>query len=195
LSGQLRLDTDRTVAQIGRTTGVAGQHLQHVMTNSPWSARTVCQPVQRAMAATPVLHGGMRIVDESAVAKTGEQRAGASRQWNGHLGKSELSQVATLLASAKGPLWTWVDGDLVLPQAWCTPAMAPLEQRLGIPGGRPVATTLAVGWRMSQRVQAAGLPCRAVACAALSGRSHWVRTTLAAATIRSRADVPRTLTL
>ena len=36
LSGLLRLETPRNYANIGRATGVAGENIQHFMSNSPW---------------------------------------------------------------------------------------------------------------------------------------------------------------
>jgi SRSO17 transposase len=123
--------------------------------------------------------------------------AGAGRQHNGRLGKVEMSQVGTFLAYAnltdpKRPLWTWVEGELFLQEHWFTSEMAPLRRRLGIPAEREFETKIELGWKMIQRVQAAGLPFDAVACDDLYGRSTWLRDKLAGAGIIYVADVPST---
>src|SRR5215470_14740569 len=97
-------------------------------------ARAVIRQVQAELAATPELQqGGVLIVDESADEKASDQTVGAGRQHNGRLGKIEMSQVGTFLGFAKGTLWTWIDGELFLPEAWFGPDKAPARQRLGVP--------------------------------------------------------------
>jgi len=77
------------------------------MSNSPWSAWTVIQQVQVEIATTQGLEqGGVLILDESADAKAGEKSAGSGRQYNGRLGKVDMSQVGTFLAYANGSVWT-----------------------------------------------------------------------------------------
>jgi len=111
LSGLLRMDTKRNFANIGRHTGVPGQNVQHFMSNSPWSAQAVFRQIQADIAATPGLEkGGVLILDDSADEKAGEGSAGAARQYNGRLGKVDLSQVGVFLAYANfsqgcGPGW------------------------------------------------------------------------------------------
>ena len=127
------MEEKRNFANIASTTGVAEQNLHHFMSNSPWSARAVIQQVQAEIAATPGLErGGVLVLDESANAKTGES-AGSGRQYNGRLGKVDMSQVGTFLAYTNGSVWTWVDGELYLPKDWFTAEKAELREKLGIP--------------------------------------------------------------
>src|SRR5205085_2692883 len=114
LSGQLRMPTDRHFAGIARTMTLAPQNLQHFMSTSPWSAAAVLAQVQAELCATPDLADGTLILDESAEKKAGDHAVGAARQWNGRLGKVDLSQVGTFLAYRCGDLWTWIDGELFL---------------------------------------------------------------------------------
>ncbi len=92
------MESTRNFANIGyNTTGVAEQNMHHFMSNSPWSAWAVIQQVQVEIAATPGLEqGGVLILDESA---------GSGRQYNGRLGKVDMSQVGTFLAYANGSVW------------------------------------------------------------------------------------------
>jgi SRSO17 transposase len=166
------------------------------MSNSPWSKPAILEQVREEIKSTPGLEqGGVLLLDESAD-EAGEQQAGAGRQYNGRLGKVEMSRVGVFLAYANLThpdrlLWTWVDGDLFLQECWFTPEMDELRQRLGIPPEQVFETKIEKGWKMIQRVQAQGLPFEAVACDDLYGRSTWFRDQLAGAKLVYMADVPR----
>jgi len=185
------MDGKRTFANIGRQVGLAGQNVHHFVSNSPWSASGVLRQVRREIAARPELRqGGVLILDESPVKKAGTKTAGAARQWNGRIGHVDLSQVGTFLAYATGPVWTWVDGELFLPERWLGPELATERERLGIPAERTFKTKVALGWEMIRRAQAEGLPFEAVACDELYGRSGWLRARLDEAKLVYLANVP-----
>jgi SRSO17 transposase len=198
LSCLLRMETKRNYTNIGCAAGVAGENIQHFMSNSPWSARAAMEQVQQEIKSMPDLrHGGVVILDESADEKAGDKSAGAGRQRNGRLGKVEMSQVGTLLAYANltdsnRPVWAWVDGELYLQEHWFTSEMAELRQQVGIPPERKFETKIELGWKMIQRVKANGLPFEAVACDDLYGRSTWLRDKMDEKEIIYMADVPRT---
>ena len=198
LSCLLRMETKRNYTNIGRAAGVAGENIQHFMSNSPWSVRAVLEQVQEEIKATPGLEqGSVLILDESPDEKAGDESAGAGRQHNGRLGKVEMSQVGVFLAHANlthadCPMWVWVDGELYLQERWLTPETAKKRKRVGIPPEREFETKIELGWKMIQRVQANGLPFEAVACDDLYGRSTWFRDQLARANLIYMADVPRT---
>ena len=195
LSGLLRLETRRNYTNIGRVTDIAGENLQHFMSNSPWPMRKALEQVREEIEATPGLErGGVLLLDESADA-AGEKKAGAGRQYNGRLGKVDVSQVGVFLAYANlthfdRPVWTWVDGELFLQEQWFTPEMADLREQLGIPPELVFETKVEKGWKMIQRVQSQGLPFEAVACDALYGRSTWLRDKMDEAGLLYMADVP-----
>jgi SRSO17 transposase len=183
----------RNFAGIGRATGQSGENIQHFMTNSPWEAQSVYRQVQAEISATPELRqGGMLLLDESADAKSGTKTAGAARQYNGRLGKVGVCQVGVFLAFVKEHIWTWVDGELFLPEAWFAPEMTEERQRLGIPAGRSFKTKVELGWEMILRVRANGLPFEAVGCDDLYGRADWFRAKMDGAGIIYMADVPCT---
>lgn len=194
MRGLLTMETKRNFANVARRVidpDDDGQNLQQFMSDSPWPAQLVVQQVRQEIAATPGLRtGGVLILDESADEKAGDHSAGAGRQYNGRLGKVEMSQVGTFLAFAKESIWTWVDGELYLPKHWFTPEMAKVRQQLGIPSERRFATKIELGWRMIQRVKAQGLPFDAVLCDDLYGRSGWLRRKLDKEGIIYMADVP-----
>ena len=166
------MDGQRTFANIGRQVGVPGQNVQHYVSNSPWSAGDVLRQVRGEIAARSELRqGGRLILDESPVHKAGTRSAGAAQQWNGRLGHVDLNQVGTFLGYAHGPVWTWVDGELFLPEQWFSAAMADQRRRLGIPAEGTFRTKVELGWQMIRRAQVEGLTFEAVACDELYGRS------------------------
>jgi SRSO17 transposase len=190
LSGQLRMETARNFANIGRHTDVPGQNLQHFMSISPWSAQAVFRQIQEEIAATPGLAGGVLMLDESADEKASGHSAGAGKQRNGRLGKIEMSQVGVLLGYAVGGLWAGVDGELYLPKHWFTPEAASGRKRVGVPDERQFATKIQLGWQMIQRVREGPLPFEAVVCDALYGQSEWLRAQMDWAGLRYLAEVP-----
>jgi len=98
LSGLLRMETKRNMANVGRKTAVSGQNLQHFMSNSPWSGRALIEAIQNEIKGHPAFQEAMLVLDESAEAKAGEQIAGAGRQYNGRMGAVEVSQVGVFLS-------------------------------------------------------------------------------------------------
>ena len=187
----LRMERQRTFTNIGRQVGLPGQNVQHFVSNSPWSAAGVLRQVRREIAARPELQrGGVLVLDESPVKKAGTKTAGAARQWNGRIGHVDLSQVGTFVAYVNESVWTWVDGELFLPERWFGPELAAEREQLGIPAERTFKTKVELGWEMIRRAQAEGLPFEAVACDELYGRSAWLRARLDEAKLVYLANVP-----
>lgn len=185
------MTTERNFTNVGRSENVAPQNIQHFMSNSPWSAQAVFKQVQSEIAATPSLRsGGMLLLDESAEEKASGKSAGAGRQYNGRFGVIDMSQVGTFLAYANGGTWTWVDGELFIPEHWFTDAMADERARVGIAEETVFAKKVELGWRMIQRVREHGLPFEAIGCDTFYGRSTWFRRTLNTAGLVYMADVP-----
>jgi len=191
LSGLLRMTKERNFSNIARTAGCSPQNVQHFMSNSPWEAQEVLMQIREEIRQTPEFAGGgALILDESADKKVSEKTAGAGRQHNGRLGKIEMSQVGTFLAYANDGVWTWIDGELFLPQHWFSRERSKERRRLNVPPDRRFATKIELGWRMIERAANEGLPFEWVCCDTLYGRSHWLRRKLAAAGLIYMADVP-----
>ena len=186
LAALLRLESDRNCTRIDRLAEQDGQPMQHFMSNSPWSARALLRQVRHDVAQRPEFAaGGWLLLDESSDEKASDHSIGAGRQYNGRLGKVEMSQTGVFLAFSTGREWLWVEGELFLPEAWCAAGKAPLRKRLGLPKERVFATKLELGWQMVERVAAEGeLNLKGVACDTLYGRSGWLRRQLAAQGLR-----------
>src|SRR6266446_5348824 len=192
LRAQLTRDTERNFANMDRTlNGGDGQALQHFMSNSPWSGQGVFSQIQAELKAIPALaHGSTLILDESADEKAGTHNAGASRQYNGRMGKVDLCRVDTCLTYANGGLWAMVDGELFLPEEWFGEAFAQTRHELGIPPERTFETKIALGLKMVKRVKAHGVPFDLLACDALYGRDSQFRADLDTAGVLYAAQVP-----
>ena len=192
LRGQLTMDGERNFANIARhMTGDDGQALQHFMATSPWSGPAVFDQIQAEIMATPALASGSTLIlDESADEKAGTHNVGASRQYNGRLGKVDVCRVDTCLTYANGGLWAMVDGELFLPEEWFGAAFAQRRKELGVPGERRFETKLQLGLKMLKRVKAHGLPFDLLACDALYGRDSQFRADVDAEGVRYAAQVP-----
>jgi SRSO17 transposase len=191
LSGLLRMDRDRNMANIGRTTGVVGQNLQHFMSNSPWSAAGLITAVQDEVRQHPEFQTeAILAIDESAEVKAGPDSAGASRQHNGRLGKVEMSQVGVFGALVTPRVNLWIAGELYLAERWFTDAYAVARRSVGIPEQRTFKTKPELAWEIIQQVHAQGVPFVAVDMDDLYGRNTELRQQLRSAGIEYYGDVP-----
>lgn len=191
LSGLLRLEAKRTMANIGRQTPVGEQNMHHFMSNSPWSGVGLVDAIQRKVKERPEFQKEtMLLIDESADEKGGEYSAGAGRQHNGRLGKVEMSQVGVFLTLASPSLSSWIDGELFIPEAWFKAEGAERRAKAGIPTDRAFQTKPQLAWKMIQRAVANEVPFEGVAMDTLYGRSKKLRADLAEAGLEYYADVP-----
>ena len=188
------MDTRRNFANIERNMrGNDGQALQHFMSNSPWSGQGVFGEIQDDIKATEALaQGSALILDESADEKAGMHNVGASRQYNGRMGKVDVCRVDTCLcyANTNVGLWAMVDGELFLPEVWFGEEFAQRREVLGIPKERKFETKIELGLKMIKRAKANGLPFEVLACDAFYGRDAQFRTDLDAEGMLYAAQVP-----
>ena len=191
ISGLLRLEAKRTLANIGRKTAVGEQNMHHFMSNSPWSGAGLVKAIQAKVKNRPEFQRDtMLLIDESANEKGGHQSAGASRQHNGRLGKIDMSQVGVFLSLATPSLGTWIDGELFIPEGWFKPEAAARRAKAEVPSERSFQTKPQLAWSMLQRAVANGIPFEAVGMDTLYGRSKKLRADLAQAGLEYYADVP-----
>ena len=134
--------------------------------------------------------GSVLIGDESADDRRGEVLIGGGRQYNGRLGKVDLSQVGVFLSLANRGKHNWIDGELFLPEAWFAESAQALRQQLGLPETRHFQTKLELFWQMVQRTQNAGIAFDAVAVDGFYGQSFWLRQQMTKANIEFYADIP-----
>ena len=196
LSSLLRMRNKRNYTTIGKESGVNKQNVQHFMSNSPWDSQGVYTQIQREIKETPALsQGGVLLLDESADAKSGKKSAGTGRQYNGRLGKIDMSQVGVFLAYVNltsHPLWTWVTGDLFLPKHWFSDEMEPERKRLGIPEEIDFRTKIKIGLDLIKTVKDNDLPFEIICFDDLYGRSEWLRGQLREDKLLYMADIPFT---
>jgi SRSO17 transposase len=190
ISGLLRMETDRNLANVGRKTGVSGQNLQHFVSNSSWSDESVILAVENEIKIHPVFQESILVLDESAEEKAGEHSAGAGRQHNGRLGKIEMSQVGVFLALVTPDVCTWIDGELYLPSAWFEEGHAEERKKTGVPDDLTFQTKPELGWQLIKRTQERQIPFQAVVMDDLYGRNETLRQNLDQAQIEYYGDVP-----
>lgn len=165
--------------------------MHHYISKSPWSGpRVIKQARQEIATHRHFASGSVLIGDESADARSGEVLVGGSRQYNGRLGKVDLSQVGVFLSLAKDGKHNWIDGELFLSEQWFDEAHQPLCDRVGVPKERHFQTKIELFWQMVQRAQKEGISFDAVAVDGLYGQSFWLRHQLDQAHIEFYADVP-----
>jgi SRSO17 transposase len=201
MQGQMTMEKDRHFAGIANSMESAdGQALQHFMSQSPWAEDGVYEQIQSEICAVPELQtNGLLILDEYADEKSGGKSAGVVRQYNGRMGKVDECQVAVTLGYANWklqpwPIWTLVDAEIFLPEAWFGDAYADLRCQVGIPAERKAFETKPeLGVKMILRAQAGGLPFEAVLCDSLYGRSSQFRHKLDKAGLLYMAAIPANL--
>jgi SRSO17 transposase len=190
LSGILRIDKKRTIAEISRTAGVPYQNMHHYISDSPWSGAEVIKQARTEIAWHPYFEtGSMLLGDESADARSGDVLVGGGRQYNGRLGKVDLSQVGVFLSLTKGGKHNWIDGELYLQEEWFDEDHQELREQTGLPKQRVFQTKIDLFWQMLQRAQAEEIPFEAVACDGLYGRSFELRQQMDQAGIEFYADI------
>jgi SRSO17 transposase len=190
VSGLLRLATQRTITTISRDTGVTMQNMQQFISDSPWSGERLIEAVQDEVKRHPVFAEAVLVLDESAEEKAGEVSVGAGRQYNGRLGKVELSQVGVFGALVTPQAWLWLAGELFLPDAWFAAEQADLRHRVGLPTERQFQTKPELGWQLIHRLRQRGVPFVAVAMDDLYGRNAELCQRLDEADIEYYGDIP-----
>jgi len=196
LRGLLWLESKRNYANIARRVigpENDGQGLQHFMSDSPWSGERVFEQIQEEIKRRPELYGGMLSLDESGVACSGRQKAGAAWQYLGREGKVDLGQVSVGLSYYKGGLWSLVDADLYLPKKWFSEEYADLRDRWHVPEDQTFQRKTALGLEMIKRAQERGLPFKTISCDSLYGRDSQFRADLDQEGLIYMADIPENI--
>jgi SRSO17 transposase len=86
-------------------------------------------------------------------------------------------------------MWTWVEGELYLPEKWFSPAWARQRQKAAIPPPLRYQKQSELGWQRIARAQAAGIPFVAVAFDSGYGHEAALRDRWRAAGIEYDADI------
>ncbi|MGH0945705.1 transposase, partial [Bacillus mycoides] len=153
--------------------------IQHFITDSPWSAKSVFYTIQKEIACASDLAGGMLSLDESGDEKTSTYSAGVKRQYFGRAGKVEMWQVGVALSYSKGhAFWTMVDAELFLPESEFPPFNEEKRKRTKVPSERVFQTKIELGFDMIQQARRNGLPFSIVSFDTLYGRNIQFRADL-----------------
>src|SRR5271165_2264434 len=180
LSGILRMEQGRTMAGISRATGVNEQAMQHFISQSPWAASSTIQRMQAEIVGRPELQEGvMLLLDESGDEHGGKHTVGAARQYLGRMGKVDMGQVGVFVSLVKGSFWTWLDGELYLPEVWFSEAYAAVREQVGVPRERTFASKAQLGLHLIDRVRRQDIRFEAIGCDTFYGRDGWFRAELA----------------
>lgn len=185
------METKRNINHISQVMGVPEQNMQQFISDSPWSGLKLISVLQQEIAFHPHFQeGSVLLIDESADEKAGEYSAGAGRQYNGRLGKIEMSQVGVFLSLVNRGYHNWIDGELFFPEKWFSDEYSRKRQRIGMPEQRTFATKLELALQMTQRVYENGVPFCAVDRDSLYGRSGEFRDQLDQQGIEYYGDIP-----
>ena len=137
----------------------AHQSMHHLVADSDWSDAvllgTVAQevvPVLSRQGQTPCFW----IIDDTSYRKWGKHSVGVTRQYCGHLGKTENCQVAVSLTLATEEGSLPLAYRLYLPQEWTRNQKR--CQAAGVPAGVGFATKGQLAWTQIEAALAAGVP-------------------------------------
>ena len=179
------------MANIARKTGMNQQNTQHFMSYSPWSGPGLIGDVQDDIKEhTEFQTGAILVIDESAEEKAGEYSAGAGRQYNGRLGKVEMSQVGVFAALVTPRVNTWIDGELFFPASWFEEDHAEQREKVGFPKDRTCQTKPEIAWKIVKRLLARDIHFDALAMDDLYGRNAQLRKQLNDAGVEYYGDIP-----
>lgn len=113
------------------------------------------------------------VLDETGFLKKGTKSVGVQRQYSGTAGRVENCQVGVFLAYATQRGRTFLDRELYLPQSWAEDPER--RAQAGIPPEVKFATKPALGRRMIERAQQAGVPFRWITGDAVYGNESQMR--------------------
>jgi SRSO17 transposase len=129
---------------------------QHLLGRAVWSADEVRNDLRDYVVKHLGDEGGVLVIAETGFLKKGIKSAGVQRQYSGTAGRIENCQIGVLLAYATREGRTFLDRELYLPQSWADDQDRRAEA--GVPPEVKFATKPALGRRMIERAQQAGVP-------------------------------------
>ena len=118
VQGQLSNLHRKTAEAIALQFKAAPRTLQRFLESIKWDEEKLRNRCQQIVASQHAHAEAIGCVDESGVAKSGNQTVGASRQWNGNRGKVDNCVVAVHLSYSAPGFQVLLDSTLYLPEAW-----------------------------------------------------------------------------
>lgn len=178
LKGSLLMEGKRTYTKVAQTIVDPlddGQNLQHFMSDSPWESQRIFDAIQGQIREYPELQGGMLNLDDSGIACSSLQKAGAQKQYLGSLGKVDVGQVGVVLSYYHEGIWALVDAALFLPESWFGKEKRKTWKRLHIPADREFASKLEIGKAKLDHAIEQALPFEVVGADSWYGREASLR--------------------
>ena len=118
VKGQLSDLHRKTAESIGLRFQTAPRTLQRFLELIKWNEEKLRDRCQQIMAVEHAHPDAIGVVDESAVAKCGQQTSGVKRQWCGSRGKVENCVVGVHIAYAAPGFHCLLDSAVYLPETW-----------------------------------------------------------------------------
>lgn len=118
IQGQLSDLPHKTAEGIALEFGKAPRTVQRFLESIKWDEEKMCDNLQQLVAKEHAHPEAIGAVDESGVAKSGDDTAGVSRQWNGNRGKVDNCVVGVHLSYAAPGFQCLLGSRLYLPEDW-----------------------------------------------------------------------------
>lgn len=118
IKGQLSEARRKTAEGIALRFGRAPRTLQRFLESIKWDEEKLHDRCQQMVATDHAHPEAIGVVDESGVAKSGDDTVGVSRQWNGNLGKVDNCVVGVHLCYAAPGFQCLLGSGLFLPEDW-----------------------------------------------------------------------------
>ncbi len=118
VKGQLSNLHRKTAESIALQFKTAPRTLQRFLESIKWDEEKLRDRCQQIVANDHAHPEAIGCVDESGVAKSGNQTIGASRQWNGNRGKVDNCVVGVHLSYSAPGFQVLLDSTVYLPEEW-----------------------------------------------------------------------------
>ena len=162
----------KNVERMALKQGQNVRSMQHFVGQSVWKPEPVIAIHQRLMAETLGEADGVALIDESGVAKQGDDSVGVAAQYCGSVGKVANSQVGVYLGYASRKGYSLIEGQLFMPETWFDEEHAAKRVTCGVPEELAGQTKPEIGLELLRRaIQRGSLPFAWVAADELYGDS------------------------
>jgi SRSO17 transposase len=118
VKGQLSNLHRKTAESIALHFEEAPRTLQRFLESIKWNEEKLRDRCQQIVAQEHAHLEAIGCIDESGVTKSGKETVGASRQWNGRLGKVDNCMVAVHLSYSAPGFQVLLDSRVYLPESW-----------------------------------------------------------------------------
>ena len=194
MRGQLLCESRRNMKRMSvQVSQKNNQALSHFVSKSPWKEEELIEAIGGKAVELMESHQerGDRalILDESGIAKQGDESVGVARQYCGALGKVDNCQVGVFLSYSTDIEATLIDRRLYLPSHWvkdsqrCEKAGIPKEEQVFHSKGK-------LGLEMILEAKERAIPFEFVGMDAHYGEQPWLLTQLEKEDLVYVADIP-----